>query len=108
MHASAARSPAKTAERRQLDLSPGPAPPPSMPPSTCGVSSCTEAVLNTLAPAVFSDTLWGRQPQFSCGARIAWLVENLNMTEGEACRKVARREYPQECGGCSPGGWPKP
>ena len=57
---------------------------------------------------MFSDTLWGRQPQFRCGSRIAWLVENLNMTEGEACRKVARREYPQECGGCSPGGWSKP
>jgi len=81
------------------------APPP--PPPPCGTETCTEAVLNTYAPAAYSDTMWGSQRPSKCGDRIEWLQTNLGLSEAEACRKVARREYPVECGGCSPPGWPK-
>jgi len=68
----------------------GPPPSPSPPPPPCGVSTCTTSVWATLAEG------------FTCGDRIVWVQNNLGETETIACERVARVEFPNECGGCDP------
>lgn len=56
----------------------------------CICASCTASVLDNIADG------------HSCRDRINWVANNLNMSERQACAKVAD-EYPSICGqGCDP------
>jgi len=57
---------------------------------SCGRTSCTGAVLNTLADG------------YTCLARMAWLMTVQGQSEKSACSIVAGKEYPSECGACNP------
>ena len=59
----------------------------------CGVETCTQEVLDTIACK-------GNEC-YSCGARITYLIGE-GSTETEACLKVAGDEFPTECGPCLP------
>eukprot|EP00536_Pseudo-nitzschia_multiseries_P007855 jgi/Psemu1/196558/e_gw1.189.22.1 len=56
----------------------------------CGCDTCNESVWNSYAGV------------YKCGSRIQWLVNYEGLSERDACSKVARFEYPLECGGCDP------
>jgi hypothetical protein len=74
-----------------LNPAPTPVPPPtSIGPSTCGCSGCTDDVFNTNAGG------------YSCGDRINWLQRNMHLSEVDACKVVAGKEFPRECGKCDP------
>jgi len=61
---------------------------------TCGSPEvCTLSVLQTDAGGS------------SCGDRIIWLVNAMDQSEVSACLQVSTAEFPEECGGCDPGGW---
>ncbi len=51
---------------------------------------CTEEVLNTMAG------------EYTCGARINWLINTQGFAELDACRRVAGDEFPCDCGPCNP------
>ena len=63
----------------------------------CGVESCTDDVLETLA----QDLTDGYTDFSSCASRINWVERNRFKSEKEACKKVAE-EFPDECGACHP------
>lgn len=54
--------------------------------------TCTSEYLNSMAG------------EYSCRARIEWLMNSLDLTEATACAQVARDEFPAECGLCYPEG----
>lgn len=54
----------------------------------CGVNTCTQDVLDTLAGT------------YTCGARIDDLIKVESMSEEDACAQVGGEEFPKECGGC--------
>jgi len=57
----------------------------------CGCeTTCNDAILNANADG------------YTCGARIDWLVQSMNMEELEACANVGGEEYKDICGGCDP------
>jgi hypothetical protein len=60
------------------------------PPKTfCGCADCNQDVWLTMAG------------EFSCGARISWLVGR-GQTSAEACHTVGALEYADVCGACNP------
>ena len=59
----------------------------------CGVDSCTDAVLATLA----RDLTAGYKGFSSCESRMNWVKSNTGRTEVEACEKVAE-EFPAHDG----------
>ena len=61
----------------------------------CGVDSCTDAVLATLA----QDLTANYKGFSSCESRINWLKSNTDRIEVEACEMVAEA-FPEECGAC--------
>jgi GR25 family glycosyltransferase involved in LPS biosynthesis len=65
--------------------------------SRCGVSTCTDLVLNTLVQ--------GPNANAPCGSRIDWVVANMGMGEAEACQYIGET-FPDVCGACAPGGAP--
>lgn len=55
----------------------------------CGVpQTCTPEALSVIAAG------------YTCRERITWLMDWQGMDEAGACEKVARAEFPNECGGC--------
>jgi len=58
--------------------------------ATCGCSSCVESVWNTDASG------------FSCGERIGYLIKSQDMSERDACARVAGVEFFDVCGACDP------
>ena len=58
--------------------------------SPCGCRTCTERALSTLAGG------------HTCGARINWVQSSLGFTESNACKLVAGKEFPTQCGLCDP------
>ena len=52
--------------------------------------TCTDSVLNSQAVG------------YTCGVRIQWLIENDGKSQREACIKVARTEFADQCGECDP------
>jgi hypothetical protein len=54
--------------------------------------ACTSEILNSMAG------------DYSCRARIEWLMNVQDLSENAACAQVARDEYPAECGLCFPDG----
>merc|ERR1712087_598521 len=59
-------------------------------PLMCSSDTCTPAVLEAVANGK------------SCIRRIEWLMRKREMSEADACAKVADEEYPDICGDCSP------
>jgi len=59
----------------------------------CGVETCTQEILDTNACA--------GNDCYSCGDRINYLI-GTGFTETAACLKIARDEFPSECGPCLP------
>ena len=60
----------------------------------CGKpTTCTNAILDAIADG------------FSCGSRIAWLIDAMKMSRNDACFRVATQEFPAECGPCDPTGF---
>ena len=58
--------------------------------NTAERQSCTPEVLNRLAG------------QYTCGARINYLINSENYSELDACRKIGGEEFPCDCGPCNP------
>mmetsp|Transcript_49092 Transcript_49092/g.90933 ORF Transcript_49092/g.90933 Transcript_49092/m.90933 type:complete len:579 (-) Transcript_49092:225-1961(-) len=63
-------------------------------PSTCGCESCTADVLGTIA--------CDQNGCFSCGNRLDWLMNNMQLSEYDACVRLARDEFPGPDGPCGP------
>jgi hypothetical protein len=64
---------------------------PTKPPQQyCGCPLCTDDVWSTMAGA------------HTCGARIEWLQSAKGFSEDRACKRVAGKEFPDECGLCNP------
>ena len=59
-------------------------------PILCGCLSCDAAAWQKIAG------------DYSCGARITWLQTTQNLSEREACTKVAGAEFPNDCSPCNP------
>jgi hypothetical protein len=55
-------------------------------------SSCTKDYLNSVAG------------EYSCRARIEWLMNVQDLSETAACAQISRDEFPAECGLCYPEG----
>jgi hypothetical protein len=55
-------------------------------------SSCTSEYLNSMAG------------DYSCRARIEWLMKVQDLSENVACAQISRDEFPVECGLCFPDG----
>ncbi|KAG7370819.1 glycosyl hydrolase family 81 protein [Nitzschia inconspicua] len=55
--------------------------------------TCTSEYLNSMAG------------EYSCRARIEWLMNVQDLSEMAACAQVARDEFPEECGLCFPEGY---
>ena len=75
-------------------------PPPGAVANFCGAPACTETVWRTMATDAGGAT-------FSCGGRIEWLQSSSagssQLGEEAACRQIAAKEFPAQCGGCDPG-----
>ena len=54
-------------------------------------STCTASVLQTLAG------------EYDCRSRIVYLINQMQMTEYDACYQISVKEFPEACGACSPG-----
>jgi len=58
----------------------------------CSCLSCTDEILETMAG------------DHTCGARISWLKsqDGGSLSEYEACSRVGKEDYPNECSACDP------
>lgn len=56
----------------------------------CGVSTCTDQVLDTIAGL------------YSCRQRINWLIQQRGFMPRDACAQVAGVEHKKDCGACDP------
>lgn len=74
-----------------VSLVPAPTPPPTTTAAVidCGKpETCTNQVLANMAG------------EYTCGARIRWLITTQRYSEADACHQVAGDEFPTECNGC--------
>ena len=69
----------------RCDITPSPVPAPT-PTIKCGCTKCTDQIWNTLAG------------QYTCGARITYLINDKGYSEQDACTQIASQEYPFICG----------
>ena len=64
-------------------------------PDHCGCFDCTDEVWNTYAT--------NANGNYTCGQRIIYVRDELKNSEEDACRRVAGRDFPLECGrACNP------
>ena len=56
----------------------------------CGSTLCTPEVWGTMTE------------EYSCGARITYARDFMEMSEADACELVAESQFPQQCGKCNP------
>jgi hypothetical protein len=62
-----------------------------VPQNGCHVpDSCTDAILDSMAG------------EYTCRARIQWLINQAGLSEHDACYRVSVDEFPDSCGPCNP------
>jgi hypothetical protein len=76
-------------------------------PASCGAAKARDQGTTYCGCAECTEDTWALDADdYSCGARITWLLENestTHPTEEDACRLVAGSQYPEICGNkCNP------
>jgi hypothetical protein len=63
--------------------------------SYCSCATCTQGVWDAMTI------------DYTCGARITWLIEHEGYSDVDACTLVAESQFPAQCGKCNPKTCPK-
>lgn len=72
-------------------------------PKECGACAPSARSIDCSLPETCTSTVLSRVAGgFPCGERIEFLMRTQGETQLSACTKIAKVEYPQECGPCAP------